>query len=414
MQSNAQKLWIPNPSAASLVDLEALYGAGNGFDGEIRIVDQISILASSVTRCQKVCASPCQPNVWTIEFADVDFGDCNACGKSLGFTVLLDRNPDFDNQTYFEYNQRKQYVYQGNLTGVVTGIELAQWFYEYIIGLQNENDQHDQFLVEATDPAGTAVLELTFPCSGLIAYNVLGIYHLPNNNLTNIELPTFTETQEAVEAVLSREKLLQQFPQEVGHVFGEAPRDQFMWCQNICVITLKGCIPACSDFFDNQNSGHLHTGATPFDLMLYVNSAAPGFADFIGALNTLFPATCGTPGLTLAPGIQAGVIGLYNTLSGLPNVGGTAFTDAELAVLGLDGTEDVNLIVTAGGARFVVTASTLLELETEINNYIAGSATYAAGVFTFNTGVPPLVNEFAAPDQYVSIVPFNYVNYAGE
>jgi len=287
MQSNAQKLWIPNPNANTLVDVGAVQGPD--FAGEVRIVDQISILSASVTRCQKVCASPCEENIWEIEFGDVDFGDCNACGKSVGFTLLLNRNPDFDNQTYFEYNQRKQYVYQGNLSGTVTGATLAQWFFDYITDLQNQNDQHDQFLVVAS--VNTNTLTLTFPCNGLAAYSLIGIYQLPNNNLsaspTN-EFPVFTEIQPAVEAVLSKEKLLQQFPQEIGHVFGEAPRDQWTWCQTVCVITLKGCIDACSSFFDNQNSGHLHTGATPFDLLLYVNSAAPGFADFIADLNGLF------------------------------------------------------------------------------------------------------------------------------
>jgi hypothetical protein len=398
MQSNAQKLWIPNPSAATI---EAVSG---DFAGEVRIVDQISVLSGSVSRCQKVCASPCVNNVWTIEFSNVDFGDCNSCGKSVGFTLLLDRNPDFDNQTYFEYNQRKQYVYQGNLTGTVTGVQLATWFEDYINDLYNQNDQHDQFHIEVTRDTNT--LTLTLPCSGLIAYSLIGIYHLPNNNLTNAELPVFTEDQEAVEAVLSREKLLQHFPQEIGHVFGEAPRDQFMWCQTICTITLKGCIDPCSNFYDNQNSGHLHTSATPFDLILYVNSAAPGFADFIEALNTNFPNSCGDPGLTLAPGFQGGVQKPYDAA-------GTNWTDAELAGLEFDAVNGTPFTVTSGPVRVVVTATDLADLAAVLDGIFGvGNVTYAAGVLTFVAG--ELLNEFAATDGFISIVPFNYVNYAGE
>jgi hypothetical protein len=391
MQSNAQKLWIPNPNAGTLVDVEALQGPD--FANEVRIVDQISILSTSVTRCQKVCASPCEENIWTIEFEDVDFGDCNACGKSVGFTLLLNRNPDFDNQTYFEYNQRKQYVYQGPLDALsTTGAALAQWFYLYITDLQNQNDQHDQFLVEAS--VATNVLTLKFPCSGLIAYSLIGIYQLPNNNLASAELPVFTETQEAVEAVLSREKLLQQFPQEIGHVFGEAPRDQWMWCQTVCVITLKGCIDACSSFFDNQNSGHLHTGATPFDLLLYVDSSAPGFADFIEALNDLFP-PCD---LDLLPGFQSGVQG---------DVTGVDITPI------LDNIDAINgslINITVGSLSFSVTADSALSLVSEINNLFAPAtpASYVAPDLIL--GVP--ISAFGSTVN-ISIVT-DPVNYVGE
>jgi len=390
MQSNAQKLWIPNPNAGTLVDVEALQGID--FKDEVRIVDQISILSTSVTRCQKVCASPCEENIWTIEFGDVDFGDCNACGKSVGFTLLLNRNPDFDNQTYFEYNQRRQYVYQGNLNGVVFGVDLAIWFESYINDLFNQNDQHDQFLVSVTRVNET--LTLTFPCSGLIAYSLIGIYHLPNNNLATLELPVFTETQEAVEAVLSREKLLQQFPQEIGHVFGEAPRDQWMWCQTVCVITLKGCIDACSSFFDNQNSGHLHTGATPFDLLLYVDSSAPGFADFIVALNDLFPNACD---LDTLPGFQSGVQG---PLTGI---------DITSIVDNIDPINGTLINITIGALSFSITATGPADLVSQIDGIFGGSASaYSAPNISF--GAP--LTSFGST-AVVSIVS-DPVNYVGE
>jgi len=391
MQSNAQKLWIPNPNAGTLVDVEALQGPD--FANEVRIVDQISILSTSVTRCQKVCASPCEENIWTIEFGDVDFGDCNACGKSVGFTLLLNRNPDFDNQTYFEYNQRRQYVYQGNLSGVVTGVDLATWFESYINDLINQNDQHDQFLVSVT--RSTDTLTLTFPCSGLIAYSLIGIYQLPNNNLATAEIPVFTETQEAVEAVLSREKLLQQFPQEIGHVFGEAPRDQWMWCQTVCVITLRGCIDACSNFFDNQNSGHLHTGATPFDLLLYVDSSAPGFADFIAALNNLFPNACD---LDTLPGFQSGVQG---PLTGI---------DITSIVDNIDAVNGTLINVTIGSLSFSVTATSGADIASEIDALfgVGTAATYSAPDISF--GVP--LDNFGST-AVISIVS-DPVNYVGE
>lgn len=396
MQSNPQKLWIPNPSAATLT-------TDVNFPGEVRIVDQMSILAASVTNCQKVCATPCVNNVWTIQFLPVNFDDCNPCGKTVGFTLLLDRNPDFDNQTYFEYNQRKQYVYQGNLSGTVSGVDLATWFEGYINDLYNQNDQHDQFLIEVVRNNDT--LTITLPCSGLVTYNLKGIYQLPNNNLTNAELPVITEVQEGVEALLSKEKLLQQFPQEVGHVFGEAPRDTFMWCQNICVVTLKGCIDACSNFFDNQNSGHLHTGATPFDLMLYINSDAPGFADFITALNDEFnPCQLDT-----APGLPAGVQEQYDA-------GGTSL---DLNGVEFDAVNGTAFSVKIGPMVYNVTATDPTDLAAQLDaafGAIAGTGagaqvTEAAGVVTF---VALGFNEFAQPDGFISIIPQMYVNYVGE
>jgi hypothetical protein len=389
MQSNAQKLWIPSPSGSTIT-------TDPNFPGEIRIVDQMSILASSVSRCDKVCASPCQQNEWTIEFQNVDFGLCNECGKSVGFTLLLDRNPDFDNQTYFEYNQRKQYVYQGILSGNVTGTALAQWFFTYITDLQNQNDQHDQFLIDVSiDPANLDTLIIKLPCSGLVTYNLLGIYQLPNNNLPANELPVFFEVQDGVEAVLSREKLLQQFPQEVGHVFGEAPRDQFMWCQTICVIKLKGCIDACSDFYDNQNSGHLHTGATPFDLLMYVNSAAPGFNDFIDSLINEIN-SCSQ--LDNAPGYQSGFIG--------PVTPGVDLTDLIPLIDAVNGTD---VVVTIGSLSFTLNITSLTDLESQINGLFgAGTAILAGNILELG----PPVNAFG--DYVVVSLPQQYVNYVGE
>jgi len=225
---------------------------------------------------------------------------------------------------------------------------------------------------------------------------LIGIYQLPNNNLTTAETPVFTETQEAVEAVLSREKLLQQFPQEIGHVFGEAPRDQWMWCQTVCVITLKGCIDACSSFFDNQNSGHLHTGATPFDLLLYVDSSAPGFADFIDALNTLFPNACDLDAL---PGFQSGVQGDI-----------TAGIDITPIVDNIDAINGTLINVTIGSLSFSVTATSGTDLATQINGLFAPAtpATYSAPDITF--GAP--LSSFGST-AVISIVS-DPVNYVGE
>jgi hypothetical protein len=289
-------------------------------------------------------------------------------------------------------------MFQEPLLGAWTATQLANWFESYINDLYNQNDQHDQFFIEvANDGAGT--LTITLPCSGLVAYQLQGIYQIPNNNLASNEVPIFTEITPSEEAILSREKLLVQFPQEVGHVFGEAPRDQFMWCQTICVLRLKGCIDACSDFFDNQNSGHLHTGATPFDLLLYVNSAAPGFAAFIDALNDAFT-VCE---LTDAPGFQAGVQAPYNA-------GGTVI---DISSLEFDSVNGTPFFIQSGPVRIMITATSAADLAAEINTLMGvGNASYAAPNLTFIAGAG-LLNGFAV-GSYITISPFGYINYAGE
>jgi hypothetical protein len=177
-----------------------------------------------------------------------------------------------------------------------------------------------------------------------------------------------------------------------------------MWCQNICVIKLKGCINSCSDFFDNQNSGHLHTGATPFDLLLYVNSAAPGFAAFIAALNLLLP-PCN---LNTAPGLQAGVQAPYVA-------GGT---DINISSLEFDAINGTPYVVSSGPVRFVVIATSPTDLAADINNIFgAGNVTYnpVTSIITFVAVAPGIVvNNFAAPSGYISIVPQVYQNYVGE
>lgn len=394
MQSNAQKLWIPSPSSSTIE-----VGSGD-FAGEVRIVDQISLLGASVTTCNITCAEPCVEEVWTIEFSDVDFGTCNDCGKTVGFQLQLLRNPDFDNQTYFEYAMKKIYVYQELASGTVTGTTLATYFEDYINELYNQNDQHDQFHIAVTRSGNT--LTITLPCSGLVTYKLQGIFQIQDNNLLSAEQPVFTKTVDGEEAVLSREKLLQQFPQEVGHVFGEAPRDQFMWCQTICVIQLKGCIDACSDWYDNQNSGFLHTGATRFDLYLYVNSAAPGFAAFISALN----------GAITACDDSNGGSGLPNTGGYQSGVRGATSGAVDISTLEFDSVNGTPYKITVGAISLVVTATSGSDLATEIDAVWPGASivTYAAGppaTLTFS-------GTFAAAGAYVTISPVTYTNLVGE
>lgn len=303
MQAKPNIFILKDPSAASIV-----VGSGD-FAGEVYLDNnRIRFLAASVSSCGIVCAKPCTGDVWEIQFKDVDFGDCNTCGKSIGFSVALDRNNLFDNATYFDWTRKYPYIYGGLKQGTVTGATLAAYFVQLSKDIAKYADQHDQFFVDMSVKVGSPdTIVLRLPCDGLVTYKYQGIYQIEDNNLTSLELPVFTNVVVGQDAVLSREKLLRDFPQEIGHVFGEGPRDEFFWCDDICIVTLKGCIDPCSDFANNMNSNHLWKSATPFDVHVYVNTKAPGWPDFVAALNAAFPscqALNSGAGLSSAPGMN--------------------------------------------------------------------------------------------------------------
>jgi hypothetical protein len=388
MQSREQILWIKDPQAATVA-----VGSGD-FAGEVKLDGQISILASSVNKCDIVCATPCSEDVWTLTFEDVDFGDCNACGKAIGFGVKLKRHPDFDVETYFDFPTQRIYLYDGIREGVVTGATIAANILAQMVELETQIDQHDQFFVSAQAGANPDELVLTYPCTGYTTYMV-GIYQLENNNLATAELPTFVHTATGVEAVLSKEKLLKQYSMHIGHIPGEAPRETFTWCEDTCAISLKGCIDACSDFFDNQNSGHLHSASTRFDLLLYVNSGAPGFEDFITAMNAAF-----TPcDMDTAPGYQSGVQIEVTAGSAVLPMDGFTF-DAAGTVFEL----------TVGGVQLSLTATSGITLRNAINAIFAGTAAFAAGPPSTLT----ISGALAAQGDFVTLTSPSWRNYTGE
>ena len=365
MQLDKQRIYIKDPSAETVNNITT-----GEFAGELHLDGQIQILNASVTQCDIQCASPCVPQINRVTFSDVDFGDCNDCGKSVGFKVRLQRNPDFDNQTYLDYSQVYSFVYQGTKSGVVTGAELATYFEEYIAQLQDQPDQHDVFLGQVeVDPADSTAILITLPCDGLVTYEFQGIYQLEDNNLTAAELPVFAVDQEAEDAYYSRERMLQHAPLMAGHVFGEYPKEFFTWCESSCVIQLQGCIDPCTQPYEYPNSGHLHTGATPFDLEIVVNSSFPTYAEFITALNAAL-APCD---LTTAPGVEG-------TAIQAEIAGGTAVLD----ITDLDFGDGTNNYTLSNGA----TTLTVFDVTDGADLQAKLTAAFPSGTFAFVAGPP--------------------------
>jgi hypothetical protein len=127
-------------------------------------------------------------------------------------------------------------------------------------------------------------------------------------------------------------------------------------------------------------------------LLLYVDSSAPGFADFIAALNNLFPNACD---LDTLPGFQSGVQG--------------PLTGIDISSIVFDPLNGTLINITIGALSFSLTAISPANLVSQIDGIFGGSAAaYSAPDISF--GAP--LTSFGST-AVVSIVS-DPVNYVGE
>ena len=279
MDLGPQKVFLKDPSAASIT---------SGLEANEYIIDGVlPYNSTTVTATEILCAQPCDAQTYTVTFAAVDFGDCNDCGKSVALVITLRRFANFDIQDYLHLTSRIVVSYEPDQlpTGTVTAADIADWFADEI-NSQPYDDEHDYFGISASAAAG--VLTLTVNCP-----NKVDIFNDESTkSLLSTELPVIAETDAGADAVLTKDQLQKEFPLMIGYVPGQGPDVTFTGCQDICVIKIQGCISACADpsLLTTQNAVHLHDVATKFQFELFVNSSAPGYADFIAALNAALPA----------------------------------------------------------------------------------------------------------------------------
>jgi hypothetical protein len=246
---------------------------------EWSILDQLPFFTNHVTDCQVVCASPCEEQVIDITFPTVSFGDCNECGKTVAFVMILQREPNFDISDYLHLTSRVVMSYEPDNvpSGDVTGAALATWF-ENEFNNGAYDDEHDWF--GATAVANADVLTITVPCP-----NKLDIYPEEGSELTKAAIVV---TDPGAYAVLQKDQLQKEFPLIIGYIPGQGPDDTFTGCEDICIITVKGCIPHCpptnEELLTTSNATHLHTAGTMFHYELFVNSSAAGYAAFVADL----------------------------------------------------------------------------------------------------------------------------------
>jgi hypothetical protein len=287
-------VFLHDPSAASIVasPIEA---------GEFSIGGVLPLIGSQVTSCEITCAQPCLPQVYTLTFTDVDFGSCNECGLSVAWFMKLRRQANFDIEDYLHLTSTLELGYEP--VQVPSGQVLSTVFRDFFFDLLNNaqyDDEHDWFgitAVKGTDsggafPATTSELIITVPCP-------LQMDIFQSNESQPI---TVVETTAGQTATYTREQMLKSFPLIIGYVPGQDVDSTFTGCEDVCIITLKGCIDHCvsdaQNLLTTQNAVHLHTAGTKFWYQLVVNSAALGYADFITALNAAVAACNAIP---LAP-----------------------------------------------------------------------------------------------------------------
>lgn len=266
-------VFLHNPSAATLVENDG---------GDWTIDGVLPFFPDDITACTISCATACQPQQWSIVFTDVDFGDCNDCGRNVSFLIRLRRQANFDIEDYLHLTTSLQYTYEPEVlpSGAVTAATLSAYFLDYFNGNAVYDDEHDNFGITAslaTTTVADDTLVLTVPCP--VQADVFQAH--------GSEALTITETVQGVTATLTRDQLLKEYPLMIGYVPGQAPDDTFTYCEDICVIDVTGCINSCTtneELITTYNSVHLHTVGTKFSYKLFVNSAAPGYVEFLAAL----------------------------------------------------------------------------------------------------------------------------------
>jgi len=270
-------VFLHDPSAASIQDgLET---------GEFSIGGVLPFVGAQITACDIACATPCLTQSWSITFADVNFGTCNDCGLSVAFNIRLRRQSNFDIEDYLHLTSDLGFTYEPDQVPslVVTAATQSAYF---LLFLNNGayDDEHDFFGITAVAGAAGEII-LTVPCPIQV-----DIFQSQDSEPLAI-VETVGQT-----ASLTRAQLMKEYPLMIGYVPGQNVDDTFTQCEDICVIDIKGCIPGCvadaQNLLTTVNAVHLHDVGTKFAYKLFVNSSAPGYGDFIGALSTATGAIC--------------------------------------------------------------------------------------------------------------------------
>ena len=337
-------VFLHNPKAADVVTgLES---------NEFSIAGILPYVGTHLSACSISCATPCTEQTWKITFATVDFGDCNACGKSVSFNLRLRRQTNFDIEDYLHLTSSIEMAYEPD--PAPSGSTTATVIRDYFLNEINNgayDDEHDWFGITAVSSSTDAII-LTVPCPVKV-----DVFQGKDS-----EAITIAETAAGTSATLSKAQLMKEYPLVIGYVPGQSTDDTFTQCEDICVIEMKGCIPGCvadaANLLTTSNAVHLHDVGTKFHYKLFVNSSGQHYLDFITALN----ATASACSLTATLG---------QAYQGVQMVGTAGNDDLGMDPWCATGTDDFN----AGPSAGKTVEGFIYNGETKISFYYSHAST---------------------------------------
>lgn len=230
MSTSETKLYVYNPAAAGVSVRDGnVYLEGNNLT---------PIPPNCFSSCSIRCKTAATKKVITITFQNIEFGDCQDCGKNLNLKFTIPRSYFGDVGTSIGNNwHHYAYLPESLLRqGTVTAAALATAFAQSI-----NNDRLD-FLGAAAVATG-ANLVLTFQENH--DTNVF----IEQSGLLTSELPAVVVTTPMVASSLDADDILTEKPLLANFLPGGAPVDYWSNCRSLCIITLyedllrDGCWP---------------------------------------------------------------------------------------------------------------------------------------------------------------------------
>jgi len=189
--------------------------------------------------CEIICRQECTPQVYRVLFGDPE-DVCNACNKSAGIGIELVRDPLFKSEKFRDIDTRLTFPYPfGTGNSTVTAAMVAANVIDQINNPRQYGHNHFGITasLDASDSNNETILITIDDCTRFRVHNLPG-------STEN----TITEMTAGLDAVVSADWALRQFPLQVGTAMvpGAGPDESWQGCKRPCIITFTGCIENCA------------------------------------------------------------------------------------------------------------------------------------------------------------------------
>ena len=286
---NYKEFFFQTPTAADVVTDSGLGTLHIGGDARSEGL-QIPYGNGVTWECDVVCATPCQRSEETITFPTIDFGNCSSCLKTIGVRVkhaAVNYGPALHGG-----NDLPTFYYNGG-SGSVTGAAIATDIYNQIQNYIITNRGGILHGVEVTRSGATLTFKTTCPLVFPIPHGVFAV----SENLAASELAGLTTAvvQAGIPAANTLTQLRAQYGyvQNLQYIPGEDLSAAFFEsCAAPCIITLRSCLSSCNvktlPPMGIGSQGYM----ADITIVLIVNASAPGYAAWLGAINTALGTSC--------------------------------------------------------------------------------------------------------------------------